>query len=126
MSTQQQSATDPLAQLEALLQKSKAAKAGAGPDSGALEAEQAEKYAQAQALAAEQAAKEAELQAQMEAAEQARKQALQEQQEKMVELETTPQYQARVQQAQAAEEEKATEMTIHDDHQIEQITVQIV
>lgn len=91
-------AKDPLAVLEELLAKQKhvppgaAAPAGPDPEIAAKEAELAQKQAEQERLQAEAAARDAQLLAQQEL--------------KMQEISATPQYQARVDQNAAVEQEK--------------------
>jgi hypothetical protein len=116
--------SDALAQLEALLQKTRANK-GQSPDGGAgrepMGPSPEEIAAQAQALAQAEADKQAAFDAQMAASEEKRQQELAEQQEKMLELAGTPQYQARQQQNQAVEEQRAEEEAAHDGFEIKQV-----
>jgi hypothetical protein len=119
--------SDALAQLEALLQKTRANK-GQSPDGGAgrepMGPSPEEIAAQAQALAQAEADKQVAFDAQMAASEEKRQQELAEQQEKMLELEGTPQYQARQQQNQAIEEQRAEEQAAHDGFEIKQVQTQ--
>jgi hypothetical protein len=130
---QGQGGSDALAQLEALLQKTKASK-GQAPSSGLgglggddlvgglsggvnpdIEAE-------AEKLAREQAEKEEQFRIRMEESEAERQRALAEQQSKMAELSNTPQYQARVQQTEEAHQHDEEQKAAIDGHEIRQVT----
>ena len=114
---------DALAQLEALLQKTKAGKAGGGLGGGIPgQPSPEELQAQAEAIARAEAEKQAAFEAQQAQAELERQRALAEQQQKMAELAQTPQYQARVEQTHHEEEKKQEEEAAHDGHAILQIT----
>lgn len=117
---------DALAQLEALLQKTRANKGQADGDSmgGGMPSQPSQEdiQAQAEALARVEAEKIAAFEAQMAQAEVERKQALEEQQKQMAELSETPQYQARVEQQEHEEKQHQEEKSEHDGHQIIQIT----
>lgn len=126
-------AGDALAQLEALLQKTRANKGGSPTDMGAAgapggdkptEPSQEEVLAQAEALARAEAEKEAAFEAQMAQAEMERKAALEAQQQQMLELAQTPQYQARITQHQNEEKEHEAAKAVNDGHQIIQVTTQ--
>lgn len=121
---------DALAQLEALLQKTKASKGqtpsgglgglGGGDLAGGQVGPDIE--AEAEKLAREQAEKEEQFRIRMEESEAERQRALAEQQSKMAELATTPQYQARIQQTEEAHQHDEEQKAAVDGHEIRQVT----
>jgi hypothetical protein len=118
---------DALAQLEALLQKTRANKGAGGgaagmPSGGQGQPSLEEMQAQAEAVARAEAEKEALFAAQQARSELERQEALAAQQQKMQELAKTPQYIARVEQTMHEQEQKQEEQAAHDGHQILQIT----
>lgn len=124
-STQQPAASqggDALAQLEVLLQKTRAAKGQGLPGQASQGPTAEDMQAQAEALAKAEVEKQAAFEAQMAQAEVERQRALVEQQQKMAELAQTPQYQARIEQTKHEEEKKNEEQAVHDGHEILQIT----